>query len=73
MSPKIAQPVGDMRTTSCCANGSASGIVALYDGRMTSFAVVVPLYNKRPHIARALASIFAQTEAPAEIFVVDDA
>ena len=40
---------------------------------MTSFAVVVPLYNKRPHIARALASIFAQTEAPAEIFVVDDA
>ncbi len=40
---------------------------------MTSFAVVVPLYNKRPHIGRALASIFAQTEAPAEIFVVDDA
>ncbi len=41
--------------------------------RMTRFAVVVPLYNKRPHIARALNSIFAQTEAPAEIFVVDDA
>jgi glycosyltransferase involved in cell wall biosynthesis len=41
--------------------------------RMTRFAVVVPLYNKRPHIARALQSIFSQTEAPAEIFVVDDA
>src|SRR5262245_35254253 len=40
---------------------------------MTRFAVVVPLYNKRPHIARTLDSIFAQTEAPAEIFVVDDA
>ena len=40
---------------------------------MIRFAVVVPLYNKRPHIERALDSIFAQTEAPAEIFVVDDA
>ncbi len=40
---------------------------------MTRFAVVVPLYNKRPHIGRALDSIFAQSEAPAEIFVVDDA
>jgi glycosyltransferase involved in cell wall biosynthesis len=44
-----------------------------YTIRMTRFAVVVPLYNKRPHIARALDSIFAQTEAPAEILVVDDA
>jgi succinoglycan biosynthesis protein ExoO len=40
---------------------------------MTRFAAVVPLYNKRPHIERALSSIFAQTEPPAEIFVVDDA
>ena len=40
---------------------------------MNRFAVVVPLYNKRPHIGRALNSILAQTEAPAEIFVVDDA
>lgn len=44
-----------------------------YTIRMIRFAVVVPLYNKRPHIARALQSIFSQTVAPAEIFVVDDA
>jgi succinoglycan biosynthesis protein ExoO len=47
--------------------------VLRYMIRMTRFAVVVPLYNKRPHIARALNSILAQTEAPDEIFVVDDA
>lgn len=40
---------------------------------MTSFAVVIPLYNKRPHIARALGSVLAQSEAPQEIWVVDDA
>jgi succinoglycan biosynthesis protein ExoO len=40
---------------------------------VTSFAVVIPLYNKRPHIERALDSVFAQTDAPAEIFVIDDA
>ncbi|WP_119304116.1 glycosyltransferase family A protein [Dongia deserti] len=40
---------------------------------MSDFAVVIPIYNKRPHIARALQSVFDQTEPPAEIFVVDDA
>lgn len=40
---------------------------------MSTFAIVIPLYNTRPHIERALQSVFAQTDAPAEIFVVDDA
>jgi len=42
-------------------------------GAPTRFAVVIPLYNKRPHIARALSSVLAQSLAPAEIIVVDDA
>ena len=40
---------------------------------MTSFAVIIPLYNKRPHIERAIESALRQSEQPAEILVVDDA
>ncbi|TVV73605.1 glycosyltransferase family 2 protein, partial [Sphingomonas solaris] len=38
-----------------------------------AFAVVVPLHDKGRHIERALRSIAAQTLAPAEIIVIDDA
>lgn len=40
---------------------------------MTSFAVVIPLYNKGPHITRTIDSVLRQSYPPAEIFVVDDA
>lgn len=40
--------------------------------QVVSFSVVVPLYNKGPHIERALASALAQTLLPLEIIVVDD-
>lgn len=39
---------------------------------MPSISVVIPLYNKGPHILRTLASVRAQTIAPDEIIVVDD-
>jgi glycosyltransferase involved in cell wall biosynthesis len=37
-----------------------------------AFAAVVPVYNKQPHIGRALASILNQTYGAREIIVVDD-
>ena len=35
-------------------------------------SVVIPLYNKGPHIERTLASIGAQSSGPLEVIVVDD-
>jgi glycosyltransferase involved in cell wall biosynthesis len=37
-----------------------------------TIAAVIPLYNKGPHIARALVSALSQSEALDEIIVVDD-
>lgn len=38
----------------------------------TSIAVVIPLYNKGPHIISTLESVLSQRVQPAEIIVVDD-
>ncbi|UUL82469.1 glycosyltransferase family 2 protein [Sphingomonas qomolangmaensis] len=39
---------------------------------LPSFSVVIPLYNKRDHIVRTLASVLDQTLPPTEVIVVDD-
>jgi succinoglycan biosynthesis protein ExoO len=39
---------------------------------MIQFSVVIPLYNKGPHVRRALDSALGQSLAPLEILVVDD-
>jgi glycosyltransferase involved in cell wall biosynthesis len=36
------------------------------------FSVIIPLYNKAPHIEAALASALGQSISPAEVIVVDD-
>lgn len=42
------------------------------DIKMPTIAVIIPAYNAAPYIARAIASILAQTLPAAEIIVVDD-
>ena len=37
-----------------------------------SVSVVIPTYNRRDTLARALDSVFAQTRTPFEVIVVDD-
>ncbi len=39
---------------------------------MASITVVIPLYNKAPHIVKTLESVLAQSSRPKEIIVVDD-
>lgn len=43
------------------------------DNEMVQFTVVIPLHNKERHIDRAITSVLAQTLAPAQIIVIDDA
>jgi len=38
-----------------------------------TIAAVIPVYNKEPYVARAIASVLAQTRPVDEIIIVDDA
>ncbi len=52
-------------------------VPGLYDKRRRSekmtYSVVVPVYNKRPHVRRALESVLAQESSDFELIVIDDA
>lgn len=37
------------------------------------FSVVIPLYNKAPHVARAIRSVLSQTLTDFELIIIDDA
>ena len=39
----------------------------------TDFSVVIPIYNKRPHIRRAVDSVFRQSCQEFELILIDDA
>ncbi|HBC31275.1 MAG TPA: glycosyltransferase family 2 protein, partial [Clostridiales bacterium] len=39
---------------------------------MVKFSVVIPLYNKEPHVKRALCSVISQKVQDFEIVVVND-
>ncbi len=39
---------------------------------MSSFSVIIPTYNRKPLVIRALISVFNQTLLPDEVIVVDD-
>jgi len=57
-----------------CAIHERTSIHSLTIGaRMVEFSVVIPVYNKEPHVARALQSVFAQSFPAKEVLVIDDA
>ncbi|UCG42191.1 MAG: glycosyltransferase [candidate division WOR-3 bacterium] len=54
------------------AKNSTQGLAGREPVGGASISVVIPLYNKASHIARALDSVLAQSEQPVEVIVVDD-